>query len=84
MEENAPASAPDRRLDPSMEAGYEEKLLFSLDTTNERLRSYGAKNMGLDYILSTFKGLLAERGVSEDVLCKIMTVNPSIAISMEK
>ena len=24
MEENAPASAPDRRLDPSMEAGYEE------------------------------------------------------------
>ena len=66
-----------------LEAGYEKKLLFSLDTTNERLRSYGA-NMGLDYILSTFKGLLAERGVSEDVLCKIMTVNPSIAISMEK
>ena len=33
--------------------GYDSQVVISLDTTNQRLRAYEAKDMGLDYILNT-------------------------------
>ncbi len=54
-------------------AGYEEQLLLSLDTTNQRLRAYGA-DMGLDYILKDFITMLREHGVPMSAV-ENMTVN---------
>ena len=64
-----------------LEAGFRSSLLFSLDTTNQRLRSYGA-DFGLDYILTTFSAMLAEAGVGEDTLHDIMTANAAKAIAV--
>lgn len=64
-----------------LEGGYEKNLLFSLDTTNQRLWSYGA-DFGLDYILTTFTQMLEKAGVSRAVLENIMTVNAANAIAV--
>ena len=56
-----------------IEAGFEEQLLLSLDTTNQRLRAYGA-DMGLDYILKDFSTMLREHGVPIAAI-ENMTVN---------
>ena len=69
-----------RMIMDMMEAGFENQLLFSLDTTNERLSSYGAA-MGLDFILETFTGMLAAAGVNEEVTQKIMRKNTANAIA---
>lgn len=47
------------------EAGYGDRLVLSLDTTNERLRAYGAHDMGLDYILAHYIPTLKTAGVSD-------------------
>lgn len=62
-------------------AGYQDKLLFSLDTTNQRLRAYGA-DMGLDFILREFAPMLKASGVSEETLKHIMIDNPQKAIAI--
>ncbi len=62
-------------------AGLKNRLLFSLDTTNKRLRSYGA-DMGLDYILTDFSTQLENAGVGKDVLEQIMIHNAANAISI--
>lgn len=61
--------------------GYLNRILLSMDTTRERLTSYGG-SVGLDYILKTFVPALKEAGISEaDIDC--MTVdNPSKALSI--
>ena len=61
-------------------AGYADRLLFSLDTTNKRLKSYGA-DMGLDYILKDFSLLLRERGLG-GYLRRIMVTNPAKAVEI--
>lgn len=50
------------------ETGYTGQILLSLDTTNQRLRSYHAQDMGLDYILRTFLPLLKEHGFSDHMI----------------
>lgn len=64
-----------------VEIGAEKKLLLSLDTTNERLRMYGAA-MGLDYICRDFSGMLQEYGIGQDTIRTLMTENPVRAISI--
>ncbi len=61
--------------------GYPAQLLLSLDTTNQRLRAYGA-DMGLDYILCEFKPMLLENGISEEECAMMMTGNAARALSM--
>lgn len=65
-----------------LESGVEDRLLLSLDTTNERLRAYGG-NMGLDYILTDFSMMLKNHGVREETLKKIMISNAAKALSIE-
>ncbi len=62
-----------------VEGGYTDKLLFSLDTTAERLSGYGA-DMGLDYILTTFRQMLDSTGISEETLQQVMIKNANSAL----
>ena len=62
-------------------AGYTDHLLLSLDTTNKRLRSYGA-DMGLDYILADFSAQLENAGIGKEILQQIMIRNAANAIGI--
>ncbi len=64
-------------------AGYKDRLLFSLDTTNTRLHNYGGA-MGLDYILTEFAGRLERSGISKKTLDDIMIYNPRKALQIQK
>ena len=46
-------------------AGFEKQLLFSLDTTRARLKSYDPSAIGLDYLLTTFVPLMKEHGITD-------------------
>lgn len=56
-------------------SGFEDRLLFSLDTTRERLRSYTPKGAGLTYIINTFVSVLRTHGVSDSQIRKISCDN---------
>lgn len=58
-----------------LEKGYENQLLFSLDTTAARLKSYTPDAIGLDYILNTFVPALRDAGVTEEQIRKISHEN---------
>lgn len=60
-----------------IEAGYQGQLLYSLDTTRERLRAYQPSAVGLDYILTTFNPLLRDSGIPEEIIQMISVVNPA-------
>lgn len=60
--------------------GYAKNLLLGLDTTNERLKSYGSE-FGLDDILIRFRFLLEER-IGKDIIKTIMIDNPAKALSI--
>jgi|SRR6056297_97749 len=62
-----------------IDKGYEDKLLISLDTTRERLKSYGGK-IGLDYILTEFIPTLKKHGIKDTIIKKITKKNPAKAI----
>lgn len=51
--------------------GYDEQLLFSLDTTAARLKAYTPDAIGLDYILNTFVPSLKAAGVTDKQIHKI-------------
>jgi phosphotriesterase-related protein len=59
-----------------LEAGYEQRILMSLDTTRARLRSYGG-SPGLSYILESFIPLLRRSGVSEAAVRAFFVDNPA-------
>ena len=72
----------ERRLLINMiDAGYEDRLLLGLDTTNARMKSYGAP-IGLDYILKTFLPFLSDAGISKAQIKKMMVENPRRALGM--
>lgn len=60
-----------------IEAGYVRQLLYSLDTTRERLKAYHEAAVGLDYILTTFNQALRSSGISEDMIRLFSVVNPA-------
>jgi phosphotriesterase-related protein len=64
------------------EKGYEDKILIGLDTTNERMKSYGG-SIGLDYILDSFQHQLKEIGIGDDLFKQFTVLNPMRALCME-
>jgi phosphotriesterase-related protein len=66
-----------------LEAGFEDRILLSLDTTNARLKAYGA-DMGLDYILTEFAPMLRGAGVAESQLRKMQSLNARKALTIKK
>ena len=58
-----------------IERGYGGQLLFSLDTTRARLRSYGG-DVGLDYILKEFAPALEQAGIPAETIRQITHKNP--------
>ena len=60
--------------------GRASNLLLGLDTTNRRLKSYGAP-FGLDDILTRFRYLLAQR-IGNDLVNGMMIDNPQKALSL--
>lgn len=54
-----------------LDEGYEEQLLFSLDTTRARLKAYDSNAVGLDYLLTTFVPFLMKYGIEEKQIKKI-------------
>ena len=64
-----------------LEAGFEDQILLSLDTTNARMRAYGAE-MGLDYILKTFIPILKSEGVYDEDLIKMTRKNAEKALKI--
>ncbi|NLE67627.1 MAG: hypothetical protein GX608_09420, partial [Lentisphaerae bacterium] len=65
-----------------LEAGFEDRILLSLDTTNARLRAYGA-DMGLDYILKEFVSLLKAAGAGEGQILKMQSLNAQRALTIK-
>jgi 5-phospho-D-xylono-1,4-lactonase len=66
-----------------LEWGLEDKILLGLDTTRERMKSYGG-DIGLDYIKTTFIPLLKSYGVTKTAIEKMMVHNPFEAFSRKK
>jgi phosphotriesterase-related protein len=64
-------------------AGLEDRLLLSLDTTNERLRAYGA-DMGLDYILKTFVPMLKAAGADRNQILKMQSKNAQSVLEIKR
>ena len=65
-----------------LKEGFDTQLLLGLDTTNARLRSYGA-DMGLDFILKTFIPFMEGRGVEEQTMHKMLVANPQQALKLK-
>lgn len=63
-----------------IDAGFEDSLLFSLDTTRQRLKSYHGE-VGLDYILLTFLEKMRNSGIPQSIIDKISIDNPSRAFA---
>lgn len=64
-----------KRIGEILDAGAEDRLLLSLDTTNRRMRSYGG-SIGLDYLLGTFLPLMRGHGISAETIRRLMYENP--------
>lgn len=64
-----------------LESGYEDSLLFSLDTTRARLKAYSEDAIGLDYILTSFVPMLRKAGVSDRQIEKISVETPRRILS---
>lgn len=64
-----------RLLRHMIDGGHLHQLLISLDTTNQRLCSYGGE-IGLDYLFSSFLPALRAAGFSEDEIRAITVENP--------
>jgi predicted metal-dependent phosphotriesterase family hydrolase len=58
-----------------MEEGYENQLLFSLDTTRARLKAYDESAVGLDYIINKFIPNMRKQGVTQEQINKISNKN---------
>ncbi len=55
--------------------GYEDQLLFSLDTTRTRFKTYDNAAIGLDYILTTFIPEMKKSGITEEQIDKLSNKN---------
>ncbi|WP_240468560.1 hypothetical protein [Gracilibacillus sp. YIM 98692] len=66
-----------------IEWGLEDSILLGLDTTRQRLKSYGGV-IGLDHIKESFIPLLKNYGIEEKSIEKMMVHNPATAFSYKK
>jgi len=66
-----------------VEYGFEGRMLLGLDTTRERLKSYGG-GVGLDYIKLVFIPKLVASGIAEEQIRLFMVENPSKALSIKQ
>ncbi|MDO4322552.1 MAG: hypothetical protein Q4C61_08480 [Lachnospiraceae bacterium] len=55
--------------------GFGDQLLFSLDTTRARLKSYEEQAIGLDYLFTSFLPLMRHCGIAEGQIEKISHSN---------
>ena len=62
--------------------GYEDQILIGLDTTRNRMKSYGG-SIGLDYMFDSFLPLLKRYGISEEKVSKFVIKNPSRAFALK-
>ena len=67
-----------------LKEGFAAQMLLGLDTTNARLRSYGAKDMGLDFILKTFIPFMEGRGIGKQIMHEMLVANPQQALKISK
>ena len=58
-----------------IETGFENQLLFSLDTTRARLKAYTPDAIGLDYLLLTFLNVLQKSGITQKQIQKFSHEN---------
>lgn len=65
-----------------IEQGYEDRILLGLDSTRERMKSYGG-SIGLDYIKSDFIPLLKSYGIPDLTVEKFTIRNPAKAFSIK-
>lgn len=63
-----------------VEHGFEDRILIGLDTTRERMLSYGG-DLGLDHILLKFLPLLREFGLPAQTIAKFTGANPAQAFA---
>lgn len=63
-----------------LENGFEDRILLGLDTTRERMKSYGG-SIGLDYLHEAFFPLLRSYGVGDSHIYKFTVSNPAKAFS---
>ena len=66
-----------------VEYGFAVRLLFGLDTTNRRMKSYGG-TIGLDYIKTVFVQKLFDAGLTEEIIRKFSEFNPQRALSIRE
>lgn len=57
------------------------QIVLSLDTTNQRLRSYDSEDMGLDYILNTFIPQLKTHGFTDGEIRQMCVKNAGTILS---
>lgn len=63
-----------------VDAGFEDQLLLGLDTTRERLASYGG-GIGLDYLKTSFVPKLLKSGLPAGCIRKMTIDNPAAAFA---
>ena len=71
-----------RFISKLLENGYADKILLGLDTTRERMKSYGG-SIGLDYMFETFFPLLGSYGIGEEFISKFTISNPAKAFTIK-
>lgn len=64
-----------------IDAGFEDQLLFSLDTTRARMRMYDPDGIGLDYILKKFIPKMRDAGIRKRQIDKIAKKNAVCALT---
>ena len=64
-----------------MGAGYEDRLLLSLDSTRARLKSYTPEGIGLTYIIDRFIPMMKKAGITQKQIKKMMIYNPAEAFA---
>lgn len=62
--------------------GFASRITLSLDTTRERLAAYGGY-IGLNYILTTFRTMLRQRGLTEEEIEKMTKTNGQNALNIK-
>ena len=66
-----------------IQAGYEDQLLLSLDTTRARIKTYTPEGVGLTYLVKVFIPMMKDAGISEECIQKMVCRNPGEAFVFE-